>query len=68
MHKDFVRAQNKYTDKHFLILKRLLLALDHYDDVEELKEYKAYSDRCDKLNYKTLDRFDERGLLIEVKE
>jgi hypothetical protein len=64
LHKKFVIDQNKYSDKDFMVLKRIFNLLSIYsDDIEDMPEYLEYEKRCYKVNYKTLDSFDEQGKL-----
>jgi hypothetical protein len=63
----FMDNHEKFSDLHFNILRRVLGAMNYYDLPEEYKIPSTYINRSSKLNYKTLDYFDGKGHLMEIK-
>lgn len=67
----FVDHHNSFSDMDFLLLKRFLLKINEFDSLieedqceEDSMEADFYK-RCRKVNYKSIDRFDGDGKLIE---
>lgn len=55
----FEQHHNAFTDKQFMVIKRFLATLELFNDGEETSD--EFMERCRKLNYSSLDSFDDLG-------